>query len=124
MYNMLFGENELSGILLKMLNLSKEDCGRYRDCYLDKKGEKIIVYTRNGGGNREDYEYVFDKLSKHSNYICDYDDDFDCTYASIEFRVPDRFIKLTKKMVKEGADITTGSEKFKKLLEILDNKGE
>ena len=85
MYNMLFGENELADDLLKMLNLTKEDCGRYRDCYLDEKGEKIIVYTRNGGGNREYYEEVFDKLSSHTNYLCDYDDDFDCTYASIEF---------------------------------------
>ena len=41
MYNMLFGENELADDLLKMLNLTKEDCGRYRDCYLDEKREKI-----------------------------------------------------------------------------------
>lgn len=125
MYNMLFGENELADDLLKMLNLTKEDCGRYRDCYLDEKGEKIIVYTRNGGGNREYYEDVFDKLSKHTNYLCDYDDDFDCTYASIEFSVPDKFIELTKEFVKKGADTTTGSEKFKMLLDILDtDKGE
>lgn len=123
MYNMLFGENELADDLLKMLNLTKEDCGRYRDCYLDEKGEKIIVYTRNGGGNREYYEEVFDKLSSHTNYLCDYDDDFDCTYASIEFSVPDKFIELTKEFVKKGADTTTGSEKFKKHLDVLD-KGE
>lgn len=123
MYNMLFGENELADDLLKMLNLTKEDCGRYRDCYLDEKGEKIIVYTRNGGGNREYYEEVFDKLSSHTNYLCDYDDNFDCTYASIEFSVPDKFIELTKEFVKKGADTTTGSEKFKKLLDVLD-KGE
>lgn len=123
MYNMLFGENELADDLLKMLNLTKEDCGRYRDCYLDEKGEKIIVYTRNGGGNREYYEEVFDKLSSHTNYLCDYDDEFDCTYASIEFSVPDKFIELTKEFVKKGADTTTGSEKFKKLLDVLD-KGE
>ena len=123
MYNMLFGENELADDLLKMLNLTKEDCGRYRDCYLDENGEKIIVYTRNGGGNREYYEEVFDKLSSHTNYLCDYDDDFDCTYASIEFSVPDKFIELTKEFVKKGADTTTGSEKFKKLLDVLD-KGE
>ena len=123
MYNMLFGENELADDLLKMLNLTKEDCGRYRDCYLDEKGEKIIVYTRNGGGNREYYEEVFDKLSSHTNYLCDYDDDFDCTYASIEFSVPDKFIELTKEFVKKGADTITGSEKFKKLLDVLD-KGE
>ena len=123
MYNMLFGENALAEDLLKMLELTKENCGRYRDCYLDEKGEKIIVYTRNGGGNREAYGYVFDELSENPNYICDYDDDFDCTYASIEFKVPDKYIEFTKRLVKDGADTTTGSEKFKKLSDILD-KGE
>ena len=44
-------------------------------------------------------------------------------FASIEFSVPDKFIELTKEFVKKGADTTTRSEKFKKLLDVLD-KGE
>lgn len=65
--------------------------GRFRDISLNEDGTKIVLYTRNGGGNRESYEYVFEILESHPNYICDYDDDFDCTYAYIEFSVPDEW---------------------------------
>ena len=51
-------------------------------------GGKIIVYTRNGGGNREDYQEVFDEMETHPLFITDYDDDFDCTYAYYEFKAP------------------------------------
>ena len=121
MYNMLFGTNTLAGTLLDMLDLKIEDCGRFRDCYLDETGTKIIIYTRNGGENREEYECVFDELSKHKNCFTDYDDDFDCTYASIVFSVPEDYIEITKELVKLGADTTTGEEKFKKLLEQIDS---
>jgi hypothetical protein len=66
MYNLLFGENPNSKILLAMLNLSNEKgkchIGRYRDVYLSEDGTQIIVYTRNGGGNRECEDCVADNL--------------------------------------------------------------
>ena len=100
LYNALFGENSNSDLLLFTLGLSREDCGRYRDCYLD--GDKIVIYTRNGGGNREVYEYIFEELSEHPNYISDEDDDFDCTYARIYFSFPERFkAELTELAAKE-----------------------
>jgi hypothetical protein len=49
----------------------------------------IVVHTRNGGGNREDYEDVFDEMSEHPWYSHDEDDSFDCTYANIYFKVPE-----------------------------------
>jgi len=51
MYNMLFGQNPLSDVLFATLGLTKQDVGRFRDCFI--AGGKIAVYTRNGGGNRE-----------------------------------------------------------------------
>lgn len=51
MYNMIHGVNPMSGILLASLGLSREQVGRFRDCYWN--GEHICVYTRNGGGNRD-----------------------------------------------------------------------
>jgi hypothetical protein len=75
--------------------------GRFRDIYLNKEGTIIILFTRNGGGNRESYWYLFDILRQHPNYITDYDDDYDCTYASIEFSVPEEFKKLCKSLVTE-----------------------
>lgn len=114
MYNALFGFNENADELLSMLNLTKEQVGRYRDCYLSKDGERIIVYTRNGGGNRDDYEEVFQNLSTHPNYITDYDDDYDCTYASIEFSIPDEHKQRVSEIFKDS-DTSTGAEKFDKL---------
>lgn len=119
MFNALFSENEYSDELLSFLSLTKEDVGRFRDCYLSKDGKAIIIYTRNGGGNREDYAYVFDNLSKHPNYIKDYDDDFDNTYASIEFSIPDEYKDRASEIFKVS-DTTTGAEKFDKLFKDLD----
>ena len=123
MYNMLFGQNPISNVLLEILQLTEEGFGRFRDCYLSSDGSKIIVYTRNGGGNREKYQGVFDELSKHENYICDYDDDFDCTYASIEFSVPQKYKEICKELAKIS-DTSAGQDKFKKILEQLETKDE
>lgn len=113
MYGMLFGESESAGVLLAVIGLSKTDFYRYRDCYLDEKG-RIAVYTRGGGGNRGCYcdaDYVKDEERtvefagekhregcvvvthsinrEHPCYLSDEDDDFDSTYATFYFRVPE-----------------------------------
>ena len=91
LYNMLFGQNPASDFLVASLNKTKGDFGRFRDAYYEKTddGGKIIVYTRNGGGNREDYQEVFDEMETHPLFIKEYDDDFDCTYAYFEFNAPE-----------------------------------
>lgn len=95
--------------------------GRFRDIYFqneDGKEPKIILYTRNGGGNREWYEYVFELLENHPLYIQDYDDDFDATYAYIEFKAPESIIKFFDG-VKTGK-IANVSEKFKAEIEAME----
>ena len=87
MYNMLFGMNPDSDKLLGLLGKSKADFGRFRNVYMEDG--YIVVHTRNGGGNREDYEDVFDEMSEHPWYSHDEDDSFDCTYANIYFKVPE-----------------------------------
>lgn len=87
MYNMLFGMNPDSGKLLEVLGKTQGDFGRFRNVYMEDG--YIVVHTRNGGGNREDYEDVFDEMSEHPWYSHDADDDFDCTYANIYFKVPE-----------------------------------
>ena len=52
LYNALFGVNPIADTLLFTLGYTREDCGRFRDCYIENN--KIIIYTRNGGGNRDD----------------------------------------------------------------------
>lgn len=98
--------------------------GRFRDAWVNEDGTKIIVFTRNGGGNRECWELdgckgdqhdpdcmvtVINGLRKHPNYAMDYDDDFDSTYAYFEFTVPEKFKDFVKALA-------TG-EKEKSLLE-------
>ncbi len=93
LYNSLFGLNPAAHFLLSALGLTTADVGRFRDCYLQQEGEelRIVIYTRNGGGNREAYEGVTAALQAHRCYLDDRDDDFDCTYASYFFAVPEKF---------------------------------
>lgn len=112
-YNMLLGENPLSGILLSILGFTtKDQIPRYRDCYWN--GEYIAIYTRTGGGNRDYYESLEtcmenypeyfkevpqdypqgpwnSDLRKHPEYVKDEDDDFDSTYATFYFNLPAKF---------------------------------
>jgi hypothetical protein len=117
MYNMLFGKNKSqSDFLFSLLNLTPADCGRYRDIYVTK--EHIVIHTRNGGGNREDYEHVFDEVANHPLYAYDEDDDFDCTYANIYFHHPAGFEEVLKEM---AAGTITPHEKWRLLLDALKN---
>lgn len=120
MYNLLHGENPASGLLLKMLGIDqpggKWSSGRFRDIHLNADGTEIVLFTRNGGGNREHYDdtepgigcgctgcTIEYHLPRHPNYIRDWDDEFDCTYASIAFSVPDEWKAL-------ASDLATGVE--------------
>jgi hypothetical protein len=96
MYNMMFGQNPASSAILATLGLTQGDVGRFRDCFI-ANGE-IAVYTRNGGGNREDYQEVFDTLSKHPCYLRDEDDDYDSTYATIYFKFPEEFAEELRRL--------------------------
>lgn len=69
--------------------------GRFRDIWLSDDRKIITLYTRNGGGNRDRYQWVFECLVEHPEYIGDEDDDFDSTYAYIRFKVPERFQPLS-----------------------------
>lgn len=121
LYNQLFGVNEIAPLLTTMLNLDFEDFGRFRDAYLDKTGDKIFVYTRCGGKNRESHEHVFEKMKAHPNFIKDYDDSFDNTYCYFEFSMPDEekeFVRRSKLVEKFGQE-KTPTEKFKIALDDL-----
>ena len=99
-YNMLFGVNPDSDKLLSLLGKSREDFGRFRDVYVDD--EFIVVHTRNGGGNREDY--FPDWVEDHPWYSHDVDDDYDCTYANIYFKVPEDKLRTYVALLDQGRD--------------------
>lgn len=115
LYNMLFGEGDYTDFLLKLLDAERGDFGRFRATYVING--YIVVHTRCGGGNREEYfpEWVED----HPLYSHDVDGDFDNTYADIFFRYPPGYEDVLKEMA-EGT--ITPSAKWKMLFEALDSK--
>lgn len=87
LYNTIFGKNGWSDLVLALLNMRESDVERFRNCGIDFESKTIGITARTGGGNREDYPNKF--LTSHPLYKCDYDDDFDCTYAHYDFKFPE-----------------------------------
>jgi hypothetical protein len=98
MYNMLFGMNPDADKLLSLLDATRDDFGRFRNVYV--ADGYIVVHTRCGGGNRDDYfpEWVED----HPWYSHDEDDDFDTTYADIYFKIPEDKLKTFVSLLDQG----------------------
>jgi hypothetical protein len=113
MYNICCGTNAHSDRLYEMLNLGDYETGRYRDISLHEG--KIILLTRNGGGNREHYEHCFESMRTHPNYIDDWDCDWDSTYAEIAFSIPEKFAADISQM-KDDKD---PGEKFDNAIKLL-----
>lgn len=120
LYNQLFNENPDAAVLIGVLGLNKEVFGRYRDIYLNTDGTEITVYTRCGGGNRTEYERVFEMMKRHPNYISDWDDSFDNTYAYIKFSVPEKYADMCKKIAPKKEPLNV-HEKFEQETKAMDN---
>jgi hypothetical protein len=106
MYDLMFPDASRpsrAALLMTLLNEGELNIGRFRDAWLepDRNGKpEIMIYTRNGGGNRQhDHDEpgvgeehctgcVMEKIVHHPQYLRDEDDGFDCTYARIWFRMP------------------------------------
>ncbi|UOF78439.1 hypothetical protein [Caudoviricetes sp.] len=123
MYNMVHGTNPLAGVLLRMLDTKTESIPRFRDCYFD--GEYIVIYTRTGGGNRDWYDEPNEDnkegpwnsdLRALPGFVRDEDDDYDSTYASFYFTVPEQFNYLLDKL-KSMAQKETQSERWEASIE-------
>lgn len=103
LYNMINGVNPAAFFALPMLGEKHPDeYPRFRDCFID--GDEINVYTRVGGGNRNE-GYGEEELQSHPNFLRDFDDDFDSTFATYVFSVPsewrDDFSKLKEGKLSE-----------------------
>lgn len=100
LYNMVAGHNPSTTQILSLLGKNTGNFGRFRDVYLEDG--YIVVHTRCGGGNREDYEYVFEDAKEHRWYSHNKDCDFDCTYADIYFKIPDTQDKTVLGLLDKG----------------------
>lgn len=101
-YNMLFGCNPNREIILALIGLKENDVERFRDCGIDSENKHIYIYTRTGGGNRDDY--LNELLTNNIYYLYDEDDEYDCTYSTYYFKFPEDieqdildFLDLTNK---------------------------
>lgn len=95
-YNMIFGVNGATFFILPMLGKRPDGYPRFRDCFTGDENHReyddyIHVYTRTGGGNREMYESENNEIRDMEGFVIDYDDDFDSTFASWVFLIPERW---------------------------------
>lgn len=89
-YNMIFGMNAQTDLLLAVLGLRQVDVERLRNVFASEDGKTIEVYTRTGGGNREDYPNL--TMRKLPTWTGSVDDDYDSTYCTDTFNVPAEFV--------------------------------
>ena len=126
LYNMVNGFNPACFFFMPMLGRTQQEYPRFRDCFLTDDGERIAIYTRVGGGNRN-CGYGEEALYEDPNFVRTYDDEFDCTYATYEFNVPEKwkadFEKIKKGEFNQVSDeyVTSVKEMFPKLAEQADN---
>lgn len=118
---MMLGVHPLAPMLLAMIGVEPGSLGRLRDCYLGRgpDGElEIHVFTRNGGGNREHFRecdpglecgctgcVITHNVPLMPGYIRDFDDPFDSTYATIAFRIPERFADGLAELVRDEPEV-------------------
>jgi hypothetical protein len=138
LYHMLFGVNNTAPVLLAILGLTKKDVPRFRDCYID--GDRIVIHTRTGGGNRDyydseqscrvNYPECFDgkedpigpwnsTLTANAYYLYDVDDDFDSTYADFYFKIPEEYAEDLKALA-ERSEMLKPSEKWQALFKTME----
>ena len=89
LYNMINGFNPACIFIMPMLGRKQDEYPRFRDCFVTKENN-IAIYTRVGGDNRN-CGYGEDELYEDENFLTTYDDEYDSTYGTYEFKVPDRW---------------------------------
>ena len=89
LYNMINGFNPACVLIMPMLGRKQDEYPRFRDCFVTEE-KNIAIYTRVGGGNRN-CGYGEEELYDDENFLTTYDDDFDSTYATYEFKVPEKW---------------------------------
>jgi hypothetical protein len=109
---MMNGFNPACVFIMPMLGRKQNEWPRFRDCFVTEDNN-IAIYTRVGGGNRN-AGYNEEKLYEDPLFIKTYDDEYDNTYATFEFNVPEKW-KADFDLILEGK-VTEISEEYKTYL--------
>lgn len=96
LYNMINGVHPLVREILHMLDLTVTDVPRFRDVFIYE--DHIRVLTRTGGDNRPEYEEENAGLTRHTDYLEDWDDHYDSTYAWWKFSIPELYAEHAQVM--------------------------
>lgn len=95
LYNMLHGFEPTAPVVLGIFQMPSEDFPRFRDAYFtyrdDSNEPVMVILTRTGGGNRQEYETENATLRTLPGFIDDIDDDFDQTFALFRYSIPDKY---------------------------------
>ena len=124
---------------MKISNYKTVFLWKRADCFI--QDNSICVHTRTGGGNRDFYEseeicrqnypaHFGDNkelptnawnsdLRNHPNFVTDYDDDFDCTYANFIFSFPEDYKQDLEALAKDNQDHKP-SEKWQLLFKSME----
>lgn len=90
LYNLVNGFNPACLFFLPMLGRKESGYPRFRDCFLTDDEERIAIFTRVGGNNRG-CGFGEEELMQDPLFVKTYDDDFDNTYGTYEFNVPEQW---------------------------------
>ena len=90
LYNAIKGFSPATYAILPMLEIPYIVIPRYRDCFVENN--KILVFTRVGGGNRN-CGFGEEILLNHPNFVETYDWEEDSTYGIYEFSIPSKWKK-------------------------------
>lgn len=120
LYNALLGKTPHYQEILDLIDLNEGDVERFRDAYLSDDARTVKVYTRTGGPNRKDHESFIIWMRTYPTYIKDYDDTFDNTFMTFEFKVPGEMYGRALKLL-PLTDTRTGQQKFQDLMKSLED---
>lgn len=120
LYDVVLGDGhqaERGALLLPLVNI--EDAGRYRDCWIERwpDGLVIAVYTRNGGHNRKEYAGVIKAMQGNPDYVSDADDSLDNTYATFYFTIPGWVKKVRNTLASMAVAPVDMSARWKEAME-------
>lgn len=106
LFNLMNGYNPSSPLYLAALKLDPNTVPRFRDTRLARVRNRhyIVILTRAGGKNRQDYQGAIDKLCEHPLYARNQDCTHDNTYADFYFKPPEVLHPLIEALAEIGRD--------------------